>query len=111
MVASVLKTGNFIQITGIDADVPPEDIFKNSGAFDKEGYKIKSMTFIAGADNDKCFISNQTAAGAMVTLLATPDVELPAIRYFDDDGQFVAPFIDFSKGVFSVGHILGIELA
>lgn len=106
--ATILKTENFIEITSITADVESKDIL---GSDDAHKYtKVRSLTFLAGLDNDKCVIKNGSAASATITVLATPDVELPAIRYFDNSGQFMKLFIDFSEGTFNAGHKLIVEI-
>lgn len=103
--ATILQTDNFIDITAIAADLSSEDIFR-----DNQEHKIRSIMFIAGANNDKCVIKNGGESSATITVLATPDVELPAIRYFDNSGQYMRPFVDFGDGVFSAGHKLIIEV-
>ena len=107
--ATVLKTENFIEISSIAADLEAKTIL---GTDDAHKYtKIRSITFLPGADNDKCVIKNGSAASAMVTVLASPDVELPAIRYFDDGGQWIKPFVDFSECTLNAGHMLIFELS
>jgi len=108
MALVVLKTENFIEITGIAADIGVKEIL---GADDAHKWtKIRSITFIAGANDDKCVIKNGDENSATITVLSTPDVELPAIRYFDNSGQFIKPFVDFSLCTLNVGHKLLIEI-
>ena len=106
--ATITKTGNFIEITSIAADVESKDIFRDSNAH--EDKKVRSILFVAGSDNDKCVIKNGSASAATIVVLATPDVELPAIRYFDNSGQYMKPFVDFSDCTLNTGHKLIVEI-
>ena len=107
--ATIVRSGNFFEITAIAADLKASEIFQDSGAHvDK---KIKRMEFVAGSNNDICVVKFKDASGATITTLASNDVELVDRVYFDHGGQFINPFIDFSEGVFSPGHKLLIELA
>ena len=107
--ATIVRSGNFFEITGIAADLKSSEIFRDSGAHvDK---KIKRMEFVAGAKNDVCVVKFKDASGATITTLASNDVELTDRVYFNEGGQYMLPFVDFSEGVFSAGHKLLIELA
>ncbi len=66
---------------------------------------------MAGSNNDKCVIKHTDENGATISTLASNDVEMVDRVYFDNGGQFMQPFVDFSEGVFSAGHKLLIEVA
>jgi hypothetical protein len=107
---TIVKTGNFIEITAIDADVPPEDIFGASGAH-PEGNKVKRIEFVAGSNNDVCVLKQLTDAGATIATLSSPDVELVDRVYFDYGGQYMRPMIDLTDSALNTNHKLVIELA
>lgn len=104
--ATIVRSGNFITITLIAADVTPSDIFTCD-----QLKTIKSFEFKAGADGDVCAIKYGADDGAVITILACEDEFNVDRKTFDEGGQFCSVYIDFSAGVFSAGHSLTIELA
>jgi len=104
--ATRVQTGNFIELTVIAADVEPSDIFTN----DQE-HKIKRIEFVAGANNDILVVKQGSATGATIVTLATPDVEIVDRVFFDDGGQWMLPYIDFSDCTLTADHKVVIELA
>lgn len=107
--ATIKRGGNFIEITSIAADVSPQDIFGTDDNF-PEGKKVKRIEFVAGANNDICVIRQDDRDDPIITTLASPDVEMVDRTYFDDDGQYMWPYIDFSESTLTAGHKVIFEL-
>lgn len=104
--ATIVRTQNFITVSGIAADVTPSDIFKDS-----QEKLIKRIEFKPGAGGDTCVVKQETDTGATITILAGVAAFNVDRVSFGDVGQYMKPYIDFSAGVFSANHSLTIELA
>jgi hypothetical protein len=102
--ATILKTGNFINVTSIAADVTHEEIFAKSYEV-----KVKSFEFVVGSANDKISIKNGSDASAVIAKIGSAAAPEPAFKYFGD-GQYMKVFIDFSECTLGAGHLLIIEL-
>lgn len=103
--ATILRSSNFISITGVAADVTPADIFK-----DDHDHKVKRIEFKGGSDDDKCVVKNKTDAGATITILSVGDANVPDRCYFGEEGQYMEPYIDLSASTLSANHAIVIEL-
>lgn len=103
--ATVLKTGNFVNITSVSADLSHENIFAKS-----EEVKIKSIEFIPGAANDIISIKNGSDSSASICKLGSGVAAESAVKYFGK-GQYMRVLIDFSECTLTAGHKLILELA
>jgi len=104
MALAIVRNQNFIEITGIAADLRPIDIFKDD--FD---HRIKRIE-LKGLAYDICVIKHDTDAGPTITTLSCAAALVDRV-YFDKGGQFLKPMIDFSECTFAGAHKLIIELA
>jgi len=103
---TIVKSGNFITISAITEDVDHAEIFKDDGL-----KKIKRFEFQGGANNDLCIIKYGSDGGAIISVLGVADADEVDRCYFEDGGQYMDIYIDFSAGVFTGTHKLIIELA
>ncbi len=107
--ATIVRSGNFFEITSIGADLTAKEIFRKDGAIQE--VKVKRMEFVCGSNNDVCVIKQASGSGATIATLSSADVEVVDRVYFDDDGQWMIPFVDFGDCTLNVGHKLVIEVA
>ena len=106
--ATIVKNGKFISITGIAADVAFNRIFNEQTG---EDVRIKRLEFCSTVNNDYCTIKNKTDTGAVITRLGSNQASESAKTYFHDDAQYMQPMVDLSASVLNGDHILKLELA
>ena len=102
--ATVTRTGNFVNISAIAADVSMQDIFQTAN-----DVKVKRMEFIVGSANDVIVIKNGSDSSAEICRLGSASAA-EADRIYFQGGQLMKPFIDFSACTLNAGHKLIIEL-
>lgn len=106
---TIKRGGNFIEVSVVTEDVPPQLIF--GVTIPSEGVKIKRIEFLAGANDDVCVIKETRDDEPRITTLSTPDVEIVDRTYFDDDGQYMSPYIDIGESILTGTHKIIFELA
>ena len=102
--ATILRTGNFVNISAIAADVSMQDILQTAN-----DVKVRRMEFIPGSANDVIVIKSGSDAAAVICKLGSASAAEPDRAYFGD-GQLMRPFIDFSDCTLNTNHKLIIEL-
>jgi len=106
--ATIVRGGNFFELTAITGAVDAFEIFQDSNAF--KGRKVKRIEFVAGANNDVIVIRENDTDGATITTLSSADVEVVDRTYFEDGGQYMKPHIDFADSTLNAGHKLIFEI-
>jgi hypothetical protein len=102
----IVRSGNYISISGIAADLTPQDIFGTDGAH-PEGKKIRRIEFYSNTAGDKAVVQEGSITGPVITTLDVTAEKLTDRTYFDN---YMFPFIDFSAGVYTGTHALTFEL-
>lgn len=103
--ATILRSGNFVNVSGIAADVSHEDIFS-----DPHEIKIKSIEFIVGSANDIIVIKNGADDKAEICRLGSGTAAESAVKYFGE-GTLMKILIDQSACTLNNNHMLIIEIA
>lgn len=103
MAATITKTGNFISITGIDADVA----FSSIGIGESEDMRVHSISFKAGSGADIIAIREGTTSGAKI-MFEKLTATLATTLYLH--GQHCHPCIKYADCTLSTGHEVIIRL-
>ncbi len=104
--ATILRSGNFFDVSAIAADVNSWEIFRHKTP---AIVKIKRIEFIAGAIGDFIVIKEASASGPEICRLGSAIVAEPDRCYFEG-GQYMQPFIDFGDCTLNAGHKVIFEL-
>lgn len=108
MAQVIIKSGNFISVTGIDKDIPLSMLIP---AHTGDDIRIKRIEFSAATEDDLVVIKNGADDAAVICQLGSPEIPAPDRVYFDDGGQYMQPFVDLSACTLIAAHILIFELA
>lgn len=106
-VPTIVRDGNFFDVSAITEDVFAHQIFGDDNAH-PEGKKVTRLEFVAGANDDIIVIKQGDENGSIITTLSSPDVEIVDRAYFYG-GQYMRPFIDFDLCTLGGGHRLIVE--
>jgi len=104
---TILREGNFIDISDITEDVNAWEIF---GHTTPDITKIKRIEFIVGNADDVIVIKQDGPGGPEIARLGSA-VAAESDRCYFEGGQYMTPFIDFGDCTLNVGHKVIFELA
>lgn len=103
----VQRGGNFFEITGIAGDLTSEEIFRMAGPTGE--LKVKSIRFFGGTGGI-LVVKQGDENGPTIATLATASAVKEDRIIFEDGGQFMIPFIDFSECTLKSGHKVVFEV-
>ena len=106
MATTIVKTGNFISITGITADVKYSDI--SSTADGADNLRISIISFKAGSGADIIAIRDSDVTAGAKMMFEKLTATLAVTKYFD--GVSCRPCIKFSECTLTAGHEVTICL-
>ncbi len=104
--ATFVRSGNFVEVTAIGADVTAAQIFIHTAP---PIVKLKRIEFIVGNANDVLVVKEGGETGPEITRLGSAAAAESDRCYFEN-GQYMQPFIDFGECTLNVGHKVIFEL-